>query len=103
MRIAARGELGLKGLVGLAVVQAGYAAVPCVNLHQHLVQIAVGRRAGHQRDMRGLLENLFAFLLGHTTDHGKLLALRLELLVIGQTVEDLLFSFVADRTGVIEH
>ena len=102
MRIAARGELGLESLIGLAVVETGDAGCSCFDLHQHLWQIAVRCRAGDQRDIGRALENLLAFLLGHAAQHGKLLALLLQLLDVIQTVEDFLLGLIANRAGVIE-
>src|SRR6516165_6603092 len=52
--------------------------------------------------MRGALENLFAFLLGHAAEHPKLLSLFLKLLVVGEAVEDFLLGFVANGAGVVE-
>ena len=72
--VLAGGELGLEGLVGLAVVQAGDARLACLQARQHLRQFAVGGRAGDQRDIRRTLEDLFALLLRHAAQHGKALA-----------------------------
>ena len=53
--------------------------------------------------MRGALENLFAFLLGHAAEHAKLLALGQQLLVVGETMKDFLLRLVADGAGVVEN
>ena len=52
--------------------------------------------------MRRLLKNLFAFLLGHATQHSKALAGFVQLLVVVQAVEDFLLGLIADRTSVVE-
>ncbi len=65
-------------------------------------QVAVAGRAGDERDVRRALEDLFAFLLRDAAEHGELLALALEPLVLVQAVEDLLLGFVADGAGVVE-
>ena len=103
MGIAARGELRLKGLVGLAVVQAGDALLACFETHQHLRQVAIGGRPGDQRNIGRAVENLFALLLRHAAQHGKALALLVQRLVIVQAVEDLLLRLVANRAGVVEN
>src|SRR5438105_9724697 len=87
MRIGASRELGLEALVGLAVVEPGHTVVPCLDLHQHLRQIAVRSRSSDQRHVWRALENLVAFLLRHAAEHTKLLALRLKFLVVGEPVE----------------
>ncbi len=92
-----------KHSVGFAVVEPGDAALPCLDLHQHVRQIPVRRRSAHQRHMRRALKNLLAFLLRHTAQHAKLLALRLQLLVIRQAVKDFLLGFIADGAGVVEN
>ena len=86
-----------------AVVESGDAAVPASSLHQHLRQIAVRRRSAHQRHIRRALENLFALLLRDAAEHAELLALFLQLLVVGEPVKDLLLGLVADGAGVVEH
>ena len=102
MRVGAGGEFGLEALVGLAVVEAGDALLPCLELHQHLRQIAIRGGAANQRNMGSALENLLAFLLRHAAQHAEALALFLQLLVVGQAVEDLLLGFVANGAGVVE-
>ena len=42
MRITARCEVGFEGLVGVAVVESGYARIAGLDLHQHLGKIAIG-------------------------------------------------------------
>jgi len=71
-------------------------------LHQHLRKICVRRRAAYERDMWSALENLFPFLLGHAAEDSELLALGLQLLVIGEAMKHLLLGLVADRAGVVE-
>jgi len=44
-----------------------------------------------------------AFLLGYAAEHTELLALGLKFLVVGKTVEDLLFRFVPDGASVVKH
>ena len=106
MGIRARREFGFKALVGLRGRSSpGSLALvfpPPSNLHQHLWQVAVRRRSAHQRHMRRALENLFAFLLRHAPEHAELLALRLQFLVIGQAMKDLLLRLVANGAGVVE-
>ena len=91
MRIGAGGEFGFEAFVGFAIVEAGDAdevrgfwlpasGVRCLRLdgfqlHQHLRQVAIGGRSADQRDVRGALENLFAFLLRNATEDSELLAL----------------------------
>ena len=48
------------------------------------------------------LKNLFAFLLRDAPQHPKLLAFRLQLLEIGQAMEDLLLRLVANGAGVVQ-
>ena len=54
------------------------------------------------RDMRRAIEDFFAFLLRHAAQHSEALALLLQLLVVGQTVEDFLFRLIADGACVVE-
>ena len=100
--IGAGGELGLEGEVGLAVVEAGDALSAGFEASEHVGEVAVGGGAGDQRDVGGLVEDLFALLLGDAAEHGELFAFALELLVVVEAVEDLLFGFVADGAGVVE-
>ena len=102
MRVRAGGVLGLKTVIGGAIVQPGR-AVPCLDLHQHFRQIPVRSRAAHHRDMRRALKNLLAFLLGHASQNAEFLALRLQFLVVGQPVKDLLLRLVADGASVVEN
>ena len=69
---------------------------------EHLGQVAVAGAAGDDRDVRRLLEDLVAFLLGHAADDGEALAFALQLFVLVQAMEDLLLGFVADGAGVVE-
>ena len=71
MGIGAGGEFGFEGLVGLAVVEPGNASSARLDLHQHLGQIAVRSRAGHQRNVRRALEDLLAFLLGNAAQNAQ--------------------------------
>ena len=72
-----------------------------LDLHQHLGQVAVRGRTGHQRDVWRALENLLAFLLGHTAEHGKALPFLVQLLEVVQAMKDLLLGLIADRAGVV--
>ncbi len=74
--IGARGELGLEGLVGLAVVEAGDAGLAGFEAGEHLGQVAVGGGAGDERDVGGALEDLLAFLLGDAAEDGEASCLR---------------------------
>ncbi len=102
MRIGAGGELGLEGLVGLAIVEPGDAVGARLDLHQHRRQVAVRSRAGDQRDVGRALEDLFALLLGDAAEHGEALPFLVQLLEIVQAMEDLLLGLVADRAGVVD-
>ena len=102
VRIGAGGELGFKALVGLAIVESGDALLPCLELHQHLRQLAVGRRSAHHRNVGRAIKNLFALLLRHAAQDAETLALFLKFLVVGQAMKDFLLGFVADGTGVVE-
>src|SRR5581483_565368 len=101
MRIGARGELGLKAFVRGAVIETG-GALPCLDLHQHLRQIAIRSGPTHQGDVRSPLENFLALLLSDTTEHSKFLALALQLLVVGKAVENLLLGLVTNGASVVE-
>src|SRR3954454_4963258 len=103
IRIRPDRERCVKRLIGLAVIESSDTPLPCFDLNQHLGKISVRRRSGNQRNVWGALEDLLAFLLSNTPEDSKLLALRLELLEIIETMEDLLLSFIADRTSVIEN
>ena len=72
--VLAGGELGLEGLVGLAVIEAGDSGLPCLEADEHLGQLAVGCRPGDERDVGRALEDLFALLLGDAAEHAKALA-----------------------------
>ena len=77
-------------------------AVPCLDLHQHLGQVAIRGRTTNHGNVRGALENPFAFLLRDAAQHAKDFALLLIFLVVGQAVKDLLLRLVADGAGVVE-
>ena len=102
MGIGARRELRLKGLFGLSVVEPGDARLPCLQPNQHLRQFAVGSRSRDQRNIGSALEDPLPFLLRHAAQHHEAFAGSVQLLVVVQTVEDLLFGFVADGAGVVE-
>ena len=102
VRIGARRKLGFEGFFGLTVVQAGDARLPCLQPAQHLRQFAVRSRARHHRYIRSALEDPLPFLLRHATQHHEAFALGVQLLVVVQAVEDLLFGFIADGAGVVE-
>jgi hypothetical protein len=101
MRVGARGELGLERLVGLAIVKPGDAIGTSLDLNQHGWQVAVRSRPGDQGDIGRAREDLFALLLSHAAQNGKALPFLVQLLEIGQPVEDLLLGLVADRAGVV--
>ena len=100
--VLAGGELGLEGLVGLAVVEAGDAGLAGFKPGEHLGQFAVGGRTRDQRDVRRALEDLLALLLRHAAQHGEALAFPVLALVFVEPVEDLLLRLVADGAGVVE-
>ncbi len=103
MRIGARRVLGLKALVGGAIVEPGNPLPAGLQLHQHLREIAVRSRPADERHIRSALKNLFALLLRHAPQDAKLFSLRSILLIIRQPVKDLLLRLVANRAGVIQH
>src|SRR5215469_1491230 len=103
MGIAAGGEFGFEGLIGLPVIQSGYAVLPRLDLHQHLRKVAIRCRSRDQGNVRRAFEDLFAFLLGHAAQHRELLPFRLQLLIILQAVKNLLLSLVPYGAGVIEN
>ena len=41
MRVGSGGEFGFEALVGFAIIEAGDTAVACLDLNQHLRQVAV--------------------------------------------------------------
>gem|GEM_PF-6820013 len=100
--IGAGGEFGVEGLVGLAVVKAGDAGLSGFEAGEHVGEVAVGGRSGDDRDVRGAVEDLLAFLLGDAADDGETLAFAVELFVLVEAVEDFLLSLVADGAGVVE-
>ena len=100
--VLAGGELGFEGFVGLAVVEAGDAVFAGFKAGEHLGELAVGGRAGDERDVGRPLEDLFAFLLGDAAENGEALAGFVQLFVVVEAVEDLLLGFVADGAGVVE-
>src|SRR5579862_3253622 len=72
-------------------------------LRQHDWQILVRSRSADERDVGGTVENLFAFLLRYAAEHSEFFSLRLQLLVIGQSMKNFLLRLIADRTGVVEN
>ena len=102
MRVGAGGEFGLEALVGLAIVESGDALLPCLDLYQHLRQVAVRSRTADHRNIGCAFENLFAFLLGHAAQHAKLFSLGMQFFVVGEAMENFLLGFVADGAGVVE-
>ncbi len=102
VRIFPGGELGFKGLVSLAVVESGDAGFSCFKAGEHLGEFAVGGGASDERDVGRAVEDFFAFLLGDTAEDGEALPFPRELLVVVESVEDLLLGFVADGAGVVE-
>ena len=102
MRVGAGGELGLEGLVGLAIVEPGDAIGAGLDLHQHRRQVAVRSRPGDQRDVGRALEDLLALLLGDAAQNGEALPFLVQLLEVVQAMEDLLLGLIADRAGVVD-
>ena len=103
MRVRARRELRLEGLLRLPVIEPGNPRLPSLQPLQHLRQVPVRRRPRHNRHIRRPLEDLLALLLRHAPQHGELLALALHPLVLVQPVEDLLLRLIADRAGVVQN
>ena len=68
MRIIAARERRVEGILRIEA-QSRDAAVPGFELHQHFRQLVVAGRSAHHADVRGLFENLLAFLLGHAAEH----------------------------------
>ena len=77
MRVGARGVFGLEAVIGLAIVEAGnalpFSGRGVFDLHQHLRQIAIGRRAADQIHMRRLFENPVALLLRYASQDAEFL------------------------------
>ena len=48
VRVRTRGKFGLKAFIGITVVEAGDPLLPCLDLYQHLRQIAVRCGATYQ-------------------------------------------------------
>src|SRR5664279_6544896 len=92
VRVGAGGEFGLESLVGLAIIKTRDAIGARFNLNQHGRQVAIRRRPGHQRDVGRALEDLLALLLGDTAKNGEALPFLVQLLEIGQPMEDLLLG-----------
>jgi hypothetical protein len=86
--VGAGGELGVEGLVGLAVVEAGDASLAGFEAGEHVGEIAVAGGAGNDGDVGGLLEDFGAFLLGDAADDGEALPFTVELLVLVEAMED---------------
>ena len=101
VRVRARGKFRFETFVGLAIVEPGR-ALPCLDLNQHLRQIAVRRRSADHGNVRRALENFVTLLLGHAAENAEFLALCLELFVIGKAMKDFLLGFVPDGAGVVE-
>src|ERR1035438_10202892 len=102
MRIVAAGERRIEGFVSIQA-EAGDVAIARLKLHQHFGEPGVAGGACHQADVRRALENLFALLLRHASQHPEDLALARRALEILQAAEDLLFGLVANAAGVVEH
>ena len=101
MRIIAGGERSIEGFFGIER-ESGDAAVAGFELHQHLAEPRVAGRTGYQRDIRRPLENLFAFLLGHTTEHANDLPLAGIALEVLQTIEYFLLRLIANAARIKE-
>ena len=100
MRIVAARERGVEGFLGIET-QSGDAAVPCLELNQHLRKFGVARRSGDQAHVRSLLKNALAFLLGDAADHGEDFSLAVSLELV-EAVKDFLLGFVANAAGVVD-
>ena len=101
VRVGARGELGFKAFVGLAVVEPSD-ALPCLDLHQHLradCDTKPSRRPGKHAARARKSSRLPA---GPRTPARRISCPASQLLVVGQAMKDLLLGFVADGAGVIE-
>jgi hypothetical protein len=70
VRIVAAGERRLESVFGIQA-QAGDAAIAGFELHQHLGQLGVAGRSGHQADVRRAFEDALAFLLRHASQHAE--------------------------------
>ncbi len=70
MRIVAPREGSFERLI-VVQAQAGDAAIPVFQLHQHLRQLGIAGRSGYQAHVWGALEDALAFLLRHTTEYAK--------------------------------
>ncbi len=103
MWIRPRSKLRLKRQIGLPVIEPRNPLFPSLQPPQHIRQIAIRRRPRHQRHIRSLVEDLLALLLRHTPQHGELLPLTLQPLVLVQPVKHLLLGLVANRTGVVQN
>src|SRR5947207_12276175 len=102
MRISASGEFSFEALVGFAVVEAGHPSVSGFDLDQHFRKISIRCRAADHGNIGGAFENLVAFLLGNAAEDTKLFALGFKFLVIGKAMKNFLFSFIANRAGVVK-
>ena len=100
--VGAGGELGVEGLVGLAVVEAGDAGLAGFEARKHVGKVAVAGGAGDDGDVGGAVEDPGALLLGDAADDGEALPFTVELLVLVEAMEDLLLGLVADGAGVVE-
>jgi len=100
--VGAGGELGIEGLIGLAVVEAGDAALAGFKAGKHVGEVAVGGGAGDDRDVGGAVEDLRAFLLGYAADDGEALPFSVEFLVLIEAMKDFLLGLVADGASVVK-
>ena len=100
MGIIAAGKRRVEGRVRIEA-EAGDAAVAGFELDQKLRQAVIAGGAADQADVRRFFEDFLAFLLGYASEDGEGLALGIALEMI-QAVEDFLFGFIADATGVVE-
>src|SRR5207253_3645420 len=99
VRIIAGGERSIEGFFGIER-ESGDAAVAGFELHQHLAEPRVAGRTGYQRDIRRPLENLFAFLLGHTAEHANDLSLAGIALEVLQPIEDFLLRLIPNAAPI---
>lgn len=98
--VVAPGERRFEGVLGIEA-QPGDAAFARLDARHQFTQAAVARRARHERNMGGAVEDLLAFLLRHAPQHGEHFAVARVLAELLQAAENLLFRLVADAASVV--
>ncbi len=83
-------------------IESGHALVPCLDPRQQLRQFPVTRRPAHQADPRRALENSFAFLLRHATEHPDDLPRCLLCPILAEPRKNFLRRLFADAASVVE-